>query len=110
MNRLNGTLSATLILIVASTALSPAAFAAMNNGSGPSQSQIDCQNRAVNDYWDNVKSCEKALSDLPSDLAQCKSDAKDDMNRQKSQCVNAARLQGKRTIDGIIKRRALKSE
>ena len=81
MTRLNGTLAATLMSVVAFAAFSPAAFAEKNTGAGPSQSQIDCQNRAVNDYWDNVKSCEGVLSDLPSDLAQCKADAKDDMNR-----------------------------
>ena len=67
-----------------------AATAAPKGGSGPSQGQIDCENRAVNDYWANVASCEKVLSDLPADLKQCKDDAAADLHRSKAACSSAA--------------------
>ena len=67
-------------------ALTGAAFAEPKN-STPTNEQIYCQNRAVNDYWDNVKACEANLSDIPDQLALCKSDAMDDLKRAKASCL-----------------------
>lgn len=60
--------------------------------SGPTSEQIYCQNRAVNDYWDQIKACEASLSDLPSQLALCKSDAADDLRRRKAACLGNAAI------------------
>src|SRR5262245_40695972 len=57
--------------------------------STPTNEQIYCQNRAVNDYWDQVKACDNNLSDIPDQLALCKSDAMDDLKRAKSACLAA---------------------
>lgn len=67
-----------------------AAQAEQKDGSGPTQAQIDCKNRAVNDYYDQLKECDKALSDLPADNAMCQSDAKDDLRRRQAGCTAAA--------------------
>jgi len=66
-----------------------AAQAEQKKDSGPTQAQIDCKNRAVNDYWDQVKECDKALSDIPDQNALCKSDANADLKRSKAACVAA---------------------
>jgi hypothetical protein len=78
-----------------------AAATAAQKGSGPTQAQIDCQNRAVNDYWDNMKSCEQNLSDLPDQLALCQSDARADLDRAKAGCV-ASRVGGIRVPGTIL--------
>jgi hypothetical protein len=67
-----------------------AAQAEQKDGSGPTQAQIDCNNRAVNDYYDQLKECDKALGDLPADNAMCQSDAKDDLRRRQAGCTAAA--------------------
>ena len=69
-----------------------AAHAAEKKDSGPTQAQIDCKKRAVHDYYDQLKECDKALSDLPADNAQCHSDARDDLGRRQSACTAAARV------------------
>lgn len=74
-------LAASLAVVV------PLAAIAKDNGSGPTTEQIYCQNRAVNDYWDQIKACEQNLSDIPDQLALCKSDAADDLRRAKSACL-----------------------
>lgn len=78
-----------LALCVALVGLVGTASAEQNNGSGPTQAQIDCQNRAVNDYWDQVKACDQNLSDLPADNQMCKDDARADLSRRKSACTAA---------------------
>lgn len=57
--------------------------AADNNNS---DAGIYCHNRAVNDYYDNVASCERNLSDIPDQLALCKSDARADLARADEAC------------------------
>ncbi|MEX0406780.1 hypothetical protein ABGN05_14005 [Aquibium sp. LZ166] len=69
-------------------AISPA-LAEQKTGSGPTNEEIYCQNRAVNDYYDNVKACEANLSDLADQLALCKSDARADLDRAKASCMAA---------------------
>lgn len=79
--------AATLLLSLSLATAAGSAFAEQKNGSGPTQAQIDCQNRAVNDYYDQLKECDKALSDLPNDNAQCQSDARSDLDRRKAACT-----------------------
>jgi hypothetical protein len=89
-DRLTRSLARTAVLASLSVLVSFAAVA-KDNGSGPTTEQIYCQNRAVNDYWDNVKACEQNLSDIPDQLALCKSDAYDDLKRAKAACLAQAR-------------------
>ena len=80
---------------------------AKDNGSGPTLEQIHCQNRAVNDYWDQVKACEQNLSDIPDQLALCKSDAAGDLRRAKAACTAASVLGGSRPVfngGGVLER------
>ena len=86
-----------LVAIIAASTFTPSAFAAQRKPQ--TQAEVDCWNRATNDYFDQVKECEKALSDIPQQLDQCKSDAKQDMDRARNQCVKAART-GKSGIYG----------
>jgi hypothetical protein len=78
-----------------------AANAAEKKESGPTQAQIDCQNRAVNDYWDQVKACDTALSDIPDQNALCKSDAAADLNRNKTACTAQAAIGGQLKDPGL---------
>lgn len=69
--------------------------------SGPTSEQIYCQNRAVNDYWDQVKECDKALGDIPSQNAQCKSDAAADLRRNKAACLGSAAIRRNGTAAAV---------
>ncbi len=89
-DRITRSLARTVVLASLSV-LVPFVAVAKDNGSGPTNAQIYCQNRAVNDYWDNVKACEDNLSDIPDQLALCKSDAYDDLKRAKAACLAKAR-------------------
>lgn len=84
---------AALVTVLSLGVASGGAFAEQKKPNSPTQAQIDCHNRAVNDYYDQVKACEQSLGDLPGDLAQCKQDAYDDMRRtQRTQCGTVAAL------------------
>ena len=96
--RMTRSLARTAVLASLSILVSFAAVA-KDNGSGPTTEQIYCQNRAVNDYWDNVKACEQNLSDIPDQLALCKSDAYDDLKRAKAACLAKARIGG---LGGVV--------
>lgn len=85
-----GRILSCLIVMCAATSI---AQAERKNGSGPTNEQIYCQNRAVNDYYASIQSCEQNLSDIPDQLALCKSDARADLNRAKAACI-ASRTQG----------------
>ena len=85
--------------LLAGPALLGAAHA-RDNGSGPTSEQIYCQNRAVNDYWDQVKACDQSLSDIPDQLALCKSDATADLSRAKAACTTVSRTGGMRPVLG----------
>jgi hypothetical protein len=63
------------------------AQAEQKKDSGPTQSQIDCKNRAVNDYYAQTKECDKALRDIPAQNTLCKSDAAADMKQRKAGCM-----------------------
>jgi|GEM_PF-6779479 len=65
------------------------------------QAEVNCWNQATNDYYAQLKECETALSDIPQQLDQCKSDARQDMDRRQNQCVKAAKT-GKGSTHGII--------
>ena len=87
------------LAMVLSLTLASGAFAEQK-GSGPTQGQIDCHNRAVNDYYDQVKACDQSLGDLPADNAQCKQDAYDDMRRtQRTQCGTIASI---KQVQGVL--------
>lgn len=90
-SRLKGLRQRAAIVAASSLMLWSSAALAIDNDSGPTQAQIDCQNRAVNDYWDNVRGCEQNLSDIPAQLQPCKNDARADLGRAKQQCLAAAR-------------------
>jgi hypothetical protein len=90
---------AALVTMLSLTLASAGAFAEQK-GSGPTQGQIDCHNRAVNDYHDQVKACDQSLGDLPADNAQCKQDAYDDMRRtQRTQCGTIASI---KQVQGVL--------
>jgi hypothetical protein len=91
MTRIARTLSQACLLVALGAV---AAEAAPNNGSGPTQAQIDCHNRATNDYFDQTKACQQSLGDLPAELRQCIQDAFDDMNRRQAACKSAAKVGG----------------
>jgi hypothetical protein len=79
-----------------------AGHAEQKKDSGPTQAQIDCKNRAVNDYYDQLKECDKALGDLPADNAQCHSDARSDLDRTQSDCMAALTTGGLKGIKGVL--------
>lgn len=89
--RVRGNWFGTILLAASVLAGSNSVGLAVDNDSGPTQAQVDCQNRAVNDYWDNVKGCERNLADIPDQLKLCKDDARADLTRAKQRCVSAAR-------------------
>ena len=93
MPRKNGQGALRLIVFATLCCVAGNAFAERNNGKGPTNEQIYCQNRAVNDYWDQVKACDASLNDIPEQNALCKSDARADLDRAKSSCL-AARANG----------------
>lgn len=63
-----------------------AAEAADNDTNGGSTAQQNCEQQANNDFNVNVNSCNNVLSDLPSQNAQCISDAKDQRARDLAAC------------------------
>ena len=69
------------------------AQAEQKKDSGPTQAQIDCKNRAVNDYYAQVKECDRALRDVPAQNTLCKSDAAADMKQRKAGCMAAKVIQ-----------------
>jgi hypothetical protein len=79
--------TAVAVLALGLVTLGAGSLRAEQKGSGPTQAQIDCKNRAVNDYWDQLKACDQVLSDLPADNAQCHSDAADDLHRRQAACT-----------------------
>ncbi|SDB20461.1 hypothetical protein [Bauldia litoralis] len=97
--------SASRIVMQACVVITLGAFsaeAAPNNGAGPTQAQIDCHNRATNDYVDQTKECKRVLGDLPEDLRQCNQDAFDDMNRRQAACKAKTKIGGLTTFDRTI--------
>ena len=77
-----------LASIAAALALGVAtAQAEQKRDSGPTQAQIDCKNRAVDDYYAQTKECDKALRDMPKQNTLCKSDAAADMKQRKAACM-----------------------
>jgi hypothetical protein len=92
---------AAMITVLTLTLTAGVALAEQKKPSGPTQAQIDCHNRAVNDYYDQVKACENSLGDLPADLQQCKDDAYADMRRtQRMQCGTVAAIAGGQSVLG----------
>jgi hypothetical protein len=85
----NGHTALRLVACLLLSGAAAGAVAAPNDGSGPTNEQIYCQNRAVNDYYDQVKACDANLSDIPAQNAQCKSDARADLDRAKKSCLAA---------------------
>jgi hypothetical protein len=78
-----------LAAMMLSLPLAGLAHAEQKQSGGPTQSQIDCQNRAVNDYYDQIKACDQVLSDLPDQNALCHNDAAADLSRNKAACTAA---------------------
>jgi len=101
-------LGRTLGCLIALCAATSMVHAEQKNGSGPTNEQIYCQNRAVNDYYANVQSCEQNLSDIPDQLALCKSDARATLDRAKASCVasrtKGSVMQNRATSGGLLRK------
>ena len=76
------------VSILCTCVITSAAFAETKTAT-PTNEQIYCQNRAVNEYRDNVKGCDNNLSDIPDQLTLCKAAALDDLRRAKTACLAA---------------------
>ena len=72
--------TATLLLLTGTLAAE-----ALDNGTGPG-SGSNCEQTAKDDFNSNVNYCNNVLSDLPGQLAQCISDAKEDLDRALAAC------------------------
>ena len=80
-------------LVAALVVLVPASVLAVDNGNLGTP-QNDCEQRATNDYYTNLASCDKNLAGDAQSIAQCKQDFSYDYNDAIAACKSAAMTSG----------------